>query len=135
LSEKEKKEAASKTTGKIEWIFAVEEFQKLSAGPQVSAYVNQALSAAVDKDLKVSGKKDEFLIDPRQVKSKSKVAAFVRSQSGRVSCRNAGGAAFNGTQPILDVQPTELHQRTPLIIGGAVEMAEFERCLGRSFSQ
>ncbi len=76
LSEKAKKEEAAKATGKIEWIFAVEEFQK-PAKPQSnsggSAYISQPLTAAVDKDLKVSGKKDEFLIDTRQVKSKSKV--------------------------------------------------------------
>jgi fructose-1,6-bisphosphatase I len=29
----------------------------------------------------------------------------------------AGGAASDGTQPILDIQPTDLHQRTPLFIG------------------
>jgi fructose-1,6-bisphosphatase I len=29
----------------------------------------------------------------------------------------AGGAASDGTQPILDIQPTALHQRTPLFIG------------------
>lgn len=29
----------------------------------------------------------------------------------------AGGAASDGTQPILDIQPTHLHQRTPLFIG------------------
>ncbi len=77
LSEKAKNEAASKATGKIEWIFAVEEFQKLAVKPQNnsggSAYISQSLIAAVDKELKVSGKKDDFLIDVRQVKSKSKV--------------------------------------------------------------
>jgi hypothetical protein len=77
LSEKEKREAASKATDKIEWIFAVEEFQKLDVKPQSisseSAYINQSLTAAIDKDLKVLGKKGEFLIDSRQVKSKSKV--------------------------------------------------------------
>ena len=38
----------------------------------------------------------------------------------------AGGAASDGTQPILDIQPTELHQRTPLFIGNKelVELAE-----------
>ena len=42
----------------------------------------------------------------------------------------AGGAASNGKQKILDVQPTELHQRTPLIVGGKVEMEAFEKyCL------
>jgi fructose-1,6-bisphosphatase I len=30
---------------------------------------------------------------------------------------HAGGAASDGVQPILDIQPTKLHQRTPLFIG------------------
>jgi fructose-1,6-bisphosphatase I len=29
----------------------------------------------------------------------------------------AGGAASDGTQPILDIQPTELHERTPFFVG------------------
>jgi fructose-1,6-bisphosphatase I len=41
---------------------------------------------------------------------------------------HAGGAATDGKQNILDVQPKDLHQRTPLIVGGKFEMAEFERC-------
>jgi fructose-1,6-bisphosphatase I len=41
----------------------------------------------------------------------------------------AGGAASDGKQPILDVQPHDIHQRTPLIVGGEAEMAEFERCV------
>ena len=32
-------------------------------------------------------------------------------------CEQAGGAASDGTQRILDVVPTELHQRVPLYIG------------------
>jgi fructose-1,6-bisphosphatase I len=42
--------------------------------------------------------------------------------------QHAGGSATNGKQNILDVQPSDLHQRTPLIVGGKIEMAEFERC-------
>lgn len=42
----------------------------------------------------------------------------------------AGGAASNGLQSILEIAPTELHQRTPLIVGGRVEMEGFEKyCL------
>jgi fructose-1,6-bisphosphatase I len=39
---------------------------------------------------------------------------------------HAGGAASDGTQPILDIQPSELHQRTPLYLGNRelVELAE-----------
>ncbi|HWJ24867.1 MAG TPA: class 1 fructose-bisphosphatase [Gemmatimonadaceae bacterium] len=40
-------------------------------------------------------------------------------------CEQAGGAAINGTKRILDIQPQELHERTPLYIGskGDVETA------------
>jgi fructose-1,6-bisphosphatase I len=39
---------------------------------------------------------------------------------------HAGGYASDGKQPILDIQPTELHQRTPLFIGNThlVKLAE-----------
>jgi fructose-1,6-bisphosphatase I len=43
----------------------------------------------------------------------------------------AGGAASDGARPVLDVQPTDIHQRTPLVVGGRAEMEEFERCLER----
>ena len=39
---------------------------------------------------------------------------------------HAGGAASDGTQPILDIQPEVLHQRTPLFVGNTelVRLAE-----------
>jgi fructose-1,6-bisphosphatase I len=36
----------------------------------------------------------------------------------------AGGAASDGKQRILDIEPTELHQRTPLFIGSSKDVAE-----------
>jgi fructose-1,6-bisphosphatase I len=41
----------------------------------------------------------------------------------------AGGAASDGTQSILNVQPTELHQRTPLYIGSKNEVELAQRAL------
>ncbi|HEY9736154.1 MAG TPA: class 1 fructose-bisphosphatase [Trichocoleus sp.] len=38
----------------------------------------------------------------------------------------AGGRASTGTQPILDVVPTEIHQRTPLVIGSSEDVALVE---------
>jgi len=35
----------------------------------------------------------------------------------------AGGAATDGTTPILDIVPKELHQRVPLVIGGKDDVA------------
>lgn len=37
----------------------------------------------------------------------------------------AGGIASNGDQNILDVQPTDIHQRTPFIVGSQYEMKAF----------
>ncbi len=43
----------------------------------------------------------------------------------------AGGAASNGRQPILDIMPTELHQRTPLLIGSRDDVAFVEETIAR----
>jgi fructose-1,6-bisphosphatase I len=42
----------------------------------------------------------------------------------------AGGAAIDGSTRILDVQPTELHQRTPLYIGSRAEIELAKQTLG-----
>ncbi len=39
----------------------------------------------------------------------------------------AGGAASTGKGRIMDVQPTGLHQRVPLILGSKSDVADFER--------
>jgi fructose-1,6-bisphosphatase I len=41
----------------------------------------------------------------------------------------AGGMACDGAQRVLDVQPTELHQRTPLYIGSKTEVDLAQRVL------
>jgi fructose-1,6-bisphosphatase I len=46
----------------------------------------------------------------------------------------AGGKATNGKERILDIQPTELHQRTPLYIGSRLMMEELEGFLGKGIS-
>jgi len=43
----------------------------------------------------------------------------------------AGGAACDGSQRILDVTPTELHQRTPLYIGSKSEVELAQRTLAQ----
>ncbi len=44
----------------------------------------------------------------------------------------AGGKANNGKDRILDVQPTELHQRSPLYIGSSGMMRELEDCIEKA---
>jgi fructose-1,6-bisphosphatase I len=47
-------------------------------------------------------------------------------------CEAAGGKSTTGRRPILDVEPTELHQRVPLYIGSRREVEFIEKRLGRS---
>ncbi|MBN94877.1 MAG: class 1 fructose-bisphosphatase [Deltaproteobacteria bacterium] len=42
---------------------------------------------------------------------------------------NAGGAASDGHQRILDMEPTELHHRTGLLIGNEAEVQLAEQCV------
>ena len=39
----------------------------------------------------------------------------------------AGGGATNGKERILDIVPTELHQRTPLVIGSKDDVAAYRQ--------
>lgn len=41
----------------------------------------------------------------------------------------AGGKATDGTQRILDIKPTALHQRTPFFVGSMSMMKELESYL------
>lgn len=43
----------------------------------------------------------------------------------------AGGMATDGTQRILDIQPTSVHQRTPLFVGSTHMVEEAMRMLGQ----
>ncbi len=62
--------------------------------------------------------------DPR--KPTGKLRLMVEANPLAMVVEEAGGYASDGTGPILDIEPTELHQRTPLFIGSKkdVEFAE-----------
>lgn len=38
----------------------------------------------------------------------------------------AGGKAINGKIPILDIKPTDIHQRVPIFLGSAGDVTEIE---------
>lgn len=46
----------------------------------------------------------------------------------------AGGAATNGHQRIMDIEPTELHQRTPLYIGSKSDVETANTMLGKALT-
>ena len=65
-----------------------------------------------------------YAADPKNTNGKLRLM-YEAAPLGMVA-EQAGGRASNGTEQIRDIQPTSLHQRTPLVIGSAedVETAE-----------
>ena len=40
---------------------------------------------------------------------------------------NAGGKSSNGTIPVLDITPTDIHQRSPIFIGSPDNVDDYLR--------
>ena len=49
--------------------------------------------------------------------------------------QHAGGYASDGTQPILDIEPTEIHQRVPLFIGSKEDVKMAEKYMSEKLEQ
>ena len=47
----------------------------------------------------------------------------------------AGGKATDGGRDILDIQPTELHQKTPVFVGSRADIEELESYADRGVQQ
>lgn len=43
----------------------------------------------------------------------------------------AGGRATTGLQDIMDVVPTDIHQRVPVYMGSKDDVADFEKCVAK----
>ncbi|MEN6632569.1 MAG: class 1 fructose-bisphosphatase [Candidatus Polarisedimenticolia bacterium] len=58
-------------------------------------------------------------------KPKGKLRLLYEAGPMAMLFERAGGAATTGEAPILDVEPVGLHDRTPLVIGGADDVARY----------
>ncbi len=67
---------------------------------------------------------------PADTKSpKGKIRLLYEASPLAFVAEQAGGAASDGRTPILDIEPTDLHQRTPLVIGSRDDVAFVERTI------
>jgi fructose-1,6-bisphosphatase I len=66
-----------------------------------------------------------FAYPPNEKSPKGKLRLLYEANPLAFIVEQAGGAATNGHQRVLDIEPTDLHQRTPLYIGskGDVDIA------------
>jgi fructose-1,6-bisphosphatase I len=99
---------------------------KESGGPYTQRYIGSMVSD-VHRNLIKGG---IFMYPGTTDKPKGKLRLLYECNPFAFIVEAAGGKATNGKQPILDIQPTELHQRTPFFVGSREMMAEIEACVG-----
>jgi fructose-1,6-bisphosphatase I len=66
-----------------------------------------------------------FLYPPNKHKAGGKLRLLYEANPLAFIAEQAGGAASSGSGRILEIQPTEIHQRTPFIVGSKHEMELF----------
>ncbi len=70
-----------------------------------------------------------YLYPPTREHTKGKLRLLYEANPIAFLAEHAGGSASDGCHSILDIQPSSIHQRTPLVVGSMEEMAAFESCL------
>ncbi|MGI8958480.1 MAG: class 1 fructose-bisphosphatase [Bryobacteraceae bacterium] len=75
-----------------------------------------------------------FLYPPTKGYPSGKLRLLYEANPLAFIAEQAGGSAIDGKQRILEIQPREIHQRTPLIFGSTAEVEEFQRCCKRTSS-
>jgi fructose-1,6-bisphosphatase I len=100
---------------------------KDTGGPYTQRYIG-SMVADVHRNLIKGG---IFMYPGTIEKPKGKLRLLYECNPFAFIAEVAGGRATNGIERILDVQPTELHQRSPLFIGSRGMMDELDECLKR----
>ena len=95
---------------------------KEDGGPYTQRYIGSMVSD-VHRNLIKGG---IFMYPATTDKPKGKLRLLYECNPFAFIMEVAGGKATNGTQRILDIQPTELHQRSALFIGSKMMMEELE---------
>ena len=67
-----------------------------------------------------------FLYPPTADNPAGKLRLLYEGNPIAFIAEQAGAVALDGQQRLLDVVPESIHQRTPLVVGGAREMEYFQ---------
>ena len=105
-----------------EYIDICQKKTKENGGPYTQRYIG-SMVADVHRNLIKGG---IFMYPGTKDKPNGKLRLLYECNPLAFIIEVAGGKATNGKQRILDIKPTELHQRTPMFIGSKMMMEEFE---------
>ncbi len=98
---------------------------KAEGGPYTERYIG-SMVADVHRNLIKGG---IFMYPGTTDRPKGKLRLMYECNPMAFIIGVAGGFATDGVQDILDIQPTELHQRSPMFIGSSLMMEELADCL------
>lgn len=104
------------------YIAYLKEEDKKTDRPYSSRYIG-SLVADFHRNLLYGG---IFLYPADRKNPKGKLRLLYEAAPMAYLIEQAGGSASTGTERILDIQPTALHQRVPLIIGSKQDVAQAE---------
>jgi fructose-1,6-bisphosphatase I len=111
--------------GVKKYIDSCQKRDKANGGPYTQRYIGSMVSD-VHRNLIKGG---IFMYPGTTDKPKGKLRLLYECNPFAFIVEVAGGKATNGKERILDVQPTELHQRTPMFIGSREMMDELASCI------
>jgi fructose-1,6-bisphosphatase I len=105
-----------------EYINACQKKDNTNGGPYTQRYIG-SMVADVHRNLMKGG---IFMYPGTLDKPNGKLRLLYECNPFAYIVEMAGGRATDGVQRILDITPTELHQRTPLFIGSKEMMDELD---------
>lgn len=112
--------------GKVQrYIDACQKKDKTNGGPYTQRYIG-SMVADVHRNLIKGG---IFMYPGTTAKPNGKLRLLYECNPFAFIVEMAGGKATDGRQRILDIKPSELHQRTPLFIGSRGMVEELETYL------
>jgi fructose-1,6-bisphosphatase I len=71
-----------------------------------------------------------FLYPPTASHPRGKLRLLYEANPLAFIAEQAGGMAIDGEHPILSLRPKAIHQRTPFVVGGRMEVEGFLECAG-----
>ena len=106
-----------------DYIHVCQRKTKETGGPYTQRYIG-SMVADVHRNLIKGG---IFMYPGTTDKPKGKLRLMYECNPFAFIIEIAGGKANNGNQRILEIVPTDVHQRTPMFIGSKLMMEELER--------
>merc|ERR1712002_985413 len=103
------------------WDPAVAEYVKGKKAQKAGARYIGSMVADVHRTIKYGG---IFMYPATADSPKGKLRLLYECNPMAFVMEQAGGKASTGKLPILDVQPTDIHQRTPIFLGSSLDVQE-----------